>query len=457
MWDMAKKQKQQAGEWRNRIVRTGTAPASEFKANELNWRVHPKAQRDALKGVLSEVGWVTGVITNVTTGNVIDGHARIEEALKLGDETPVPFVEVELSEAEEMKILATLDPLSAMAGADKEQLDALLREVETADAAVMQMLDDLAKANGLDYGKEGASDADAEPQIDKADELRVKWGVERGQVWQLGEHRLMCGDSTSAEDVARLMKGERFRAVTTSPPYTDQREYELKSFDWLALANGFFAALVPHIGKPADVLVNLGMSHKNGEVDRYWDVWLEECKRTGWPLYGWYVWDKGSGMPGEWNGRLAPAHEFIFHFNAGRKPAQKWIETTGESAKRGASGKRFRKKDGSLAEVTSPDKIGQPFKVPDSVVRIGREMARGIHTQAHPAVFSVEFASFLIQTWSEPGAIVYEPFSGSGTTIIACEQLGRKCRAMEISPAYAAVALQRWADATGKTPALLDS
>lgn len=149
MWDMAKKQKQQAGEWRNRIVRTGTAPASEFKANELNWRVHPKAQRDALKGVLSEVGWVTGVITNVTTGNVIDGHARIEEALKLGDETPVPFVEVELSEAEEMKILATLDPLSAMAGADKEQLDALLREVETADAAVMQMLDDLAKANGI--------------------------------------------------------------------------------------------------------------------------------------------------------------------------------------------------------------------------------------------------------------------------------------------------------------------
>lgn len=89
------------------------------------------------------------MITNATTGNVIDGHARIEEALKLGDDTPVPFIEVELSEDEEAKILATFDPISAMAVADKEQLDALLREVETADAAVMQMLDDLAKANGI--------------------------------------------------------------------------------------------------------------------------------------------------------------------------------------------------------------------------------------------------------------------------------------------------------------------
>ena len=146
---MAKKQKQQAGEWRNRIVRTGEAPASEFKANERNWRIHPREQREALRGVLGEVGWVTGVVTNKTTGNVIDGHARIEEALKLGDETPVPFIEVELSEDEEAKILATFDPISAMAVADKEQLDALLREVETGDAAVMQMLDDLAKANGI--------------------------------------------------------------------------------------------------------------------------------------------------------------------------------------------------------------------------------------------------------------------------------------------------------------------
>ena len=82
--------------WKNRIVGHGEQAAISFMANPLNWRIHPKAQREALTGVLSEVGWVQSVIVNRTTGNVIDGHARIEEALKLGDETPVPFVEVDL-------------------------------------------------------------------------------------------------------------------------------------------------------------------------------------------------------------------------------------------------------------------------------------------------------------------------------------------------------------------------
>ena len=135
--------------WKNRIVGHGEQAAISFMANPLNWRIHPKAQREALTGVLSEVGWVQSVIVNRTTGNVIDGHARIEEALKLGDETPVPFVEVELSEDEEQKILLTLDPISAMAAADKQNLDALLQDVSTASSAVADMLTELAEKNGI--------------------------------------------------------------------------------------------------------------------------------------------------------------------------------------------------------------------------------------------------------------------------------------------------------------------
>lgn len=146
---MAKKKQQQAQLWRNRIVGTGERPASEFIANTKNWRVHPKAQRAALTGVLAEVGWVTGVLVNKTTGSVVDGHARIEEALKLGDDTPVPYIEVELSEAEEATILASFDPISAMAVADKEQLDALLHEVNTGDAALQTMLSELGAKNGI--------------------------------------------------------------------------------------------------------------------------------------------------------------------------------------------------------------------------------------------------------------------------------------------------------------------
>jgi hypothetical protein len=185
--------------WKNRIVRTGEQPAGEFLANPGNWRIHPKNQRDALRGVLGEVGWVTGVIVNRTTGHMLDGHARVEEALKLGDETPVPFIEVELTEAEEKTVLATFDPISAMAAADKEQLDALLKDVSTASEGVQSMLADLAKDNGIDYGSQiGGTLEDAEPQIDKAAEL---------------------ARSTSAEDVARLMQGERADMVNIDPPY----------------------------------------------------------------------------------------------------------------------------------------------------------------------------------------------------------------------------------------------
>ena len=140
--------------WKNRIVGHGEQAAVSFMANPLNWRIHPKAQREALTGVLSEVGWVQSVIVNRTTGNVLDGHARIEEALKLGDETPVPFVEVELSEEEEKKILLTLDPISAMAAADKQNLEALLHDIETASAGVQSMLADLAKENNLSLNDE---------------------------------------------------------------------------------------------------------------------------------------------------------------------------------------------------------------------------------------------------------------------------------------------------------------
>jgi hypothetical protein len=157
--------------WRNRIIGHGEQPAISFMANPLNWRIHPKAQRDALTGILGDVGWVQSVIVNKTTGNVVDGHARIEEALKLGDDTPVPFVEVELSEEEEQKILLTLDPISALAAADKENLQALMDSASFDSPALDQMLADLAAEVGLvmDGAAEKQGDIDAEKPIVQLD------------------------------------------------------------------------------------------------------------------------------------------------------------------------------------------------------------------------------------------------------------------------------------------------
>lgn len=134
--------------WLNRIVGHGVKEASQFQANDKNWRLHPQAQRDALHGALNEVGWVAPVVENVRTGLLVDGHERVWQALQNGD-APVPYVTVDLSEAEEAYVLATLDPIGAMAAADKEQLDALLREVQSGEAGVQAMLAELAQGAGV--------------------------------------------------------------------------------------------------------------------------------------------------------------------------------------------------------------------------------------------------------------------------------------------------------------------
>ena len=135
--------------WQNRIIEHGTAPANQFLAHELNARRHPGHQRDALRGSLNEVGWVAPVIVSAKTGKLLDGHARIEEALTRDENAEVPFIKVDVSEGEERLILASFDPITNQAYYDKEVLDALLREVSTGDAALQALLSDLAQANDL--------------------------------------------------------------------------------------------------------------------------------------------------------------------------------------------------------------------------------------------------------------------------------------------------------------------
>lgn len=119
--------------FRSRIVGFCERRADSFLAHPENWRVHGWAQQEALSGVLDAVGWVTGVVENVRTGHVVDGHLRVQEALKRGDETLVPVVQVDLSEEEERLVLAALDPIGAMATADGAKLAALLGGVGTVE------------------------------------------------------------------------------------------------------------------------------------------------------------------------------------------------------------------------------------------------------------------------------------------------------------------------------------
>ena len=143
------KAKPQPIDWQNRIVEYGQQTADQFLAHDLNARRHPNAQRDALRGSLNAVGWIAPVIVSQRSGKLLDGHARIEEALSRSESALVPFVLVDVTEAEEAIILGTFDPITGMATYDREVLDTLLREIETNDAGLQNLLEDLAAKNDL--------------------------------------------------------------------------------------------------------------------------------------------------------------------------------------------------------------------------------------------------------------------------------------------------------------------
>jgi len=436
---------------RDRIKEFRRVSAHELQPNPKNWRTHPTAQQDALRGVLAEVGIAGAVLARETAEGglmLIDGHLRTD----VMHDQEIPVLVLDVDEAEADKLLATIDPLAAMAEADAGKLDQLLREIDTGSEALQEMLSKLAEDAGVLDGLDSK-----EIEEDEVPEVPVDPITKRGDLWILGEHRVLCGDSTKAEDVARLMAGAKADLCFTSPPYGQQRDYtaegKAKVADWDGLMRGVFGNLP--MADAGQVLVNLGLIHREGEWVPYWDSWIEWMRQQGWRRFGWYVWDQTYGLPGDWQGRLAPSHEFVFHFNRESQKPDKFVsmkpgstEKAKRTAERMQNGEKvpcMRKKDGSTGVMSSSPV--NTVKIPDSVIRIVRNQANDIARKNHPATFPVEFPSFGMQCW--PGS-VYEPFCGSGTTLIAAEQLGRKCYGMEISPQYCDVIVQRWETLTGR-------
>ena len=183
------------GKYRNRIVGSGTMNPADLKANPMNWRKHPAEQSKALDDALSRLGWIQDVIVNKTTGHLIDGHLRVETALK-NKEAEVPVKYVELTEEEEKLALATFDPLTMMAEQDDEMLKKLLEECG-ADIDMSQFHEDYDKLMRAEHTEE---ELEAVPDVPK--EAKTK----RGDVYKLGDHVLMCGDSVNPKDVELLLK-----------------------------------------------------------------------------------------------------------------------------------------------------------------------------------------------------------------------------------------------------------
>jgi ParB-like chromosome segregation protein Spo0J len=174
------------GKIQNRIVGSGEEPLDQIQFNPRNWRVHPLNQQNALKGVLEEVGWVQEVIVNKRTGNLIDGHLRCQLAAREGAKT-IPVKYVDLSEEEEALVLATIDPIAAMATTDRAKLDDLMRGIQSDNEQVQALVKEIAeKENLLIDGKDGF-DFSALPDEDRAPFRQMTFTLHDSQFEQVTE------------------------------------------------------------------------------------------------------------------------------------------------------------------------------------------------------------------------------------------------------------------------------
>jgi hypothetical protein len=442
--------------WRSRIVGHGEEPPDQLLAHPLNWRVHGKEQQRALAGALSEVGWVATVMVNKRTGHVVDGHLRVELAISKG-EPSVPVTYVDLSEDEERMVLATLDPLAAMAGADQAKLEELLRDLVPTDDALVAMLAELADQNGI--LRTGLTDPDELPPVPDEADVYVK----AGELYGLGDHRLLCGDATNPADVARLLGGAEPTLLATDPPYGVELDQSWRD----GVYNGPHkrvrgwsvkqGAERPYMmrpgtsGQPDGDDASRAPTLRHGRTVGHRQTQISGDVRADWSeafalvpsLEVGYIWYASAHTLEVLNGLLAIGFELASQiiwdktlFSIGRS----WYHWAHEPCfvvrKSGAKvpflGER---NQATIWRAPSPKRLGA-----------GSTEEKQDHPTQKPAVlFETPIANHL-----RVGEALYEPFAGSGTAIIAAEELGRRCYAMEIDPRYVQLTLERWSAFSGR-------
>ena len=442
--------------YRDRIVDFRRVAAGDLVENPRNWRTHPDTQVAALKGILSEVGWADAVLARETKNGLelIDGHLR----KAVSPDSLVPVLIVDLNREEADKLLLAHDPLADLAGADKLKLDLLMESVDFDDSALDDMIAEMREPLGPDT-LDGEGNVEGELPSLPTDPI-----TKPGQLWSLGRHRLLCGDSTSAADVGRLMDGKLIHVAITSPPYASQRRYDESSgfepihpdnyVDWF---DGVQRHVASHLKDDGSWFVNIKEHCEDGQRSLYVkELTLAHVRRWSWRFVEEYIWTK-PGTPKKAELRFKNGWEPILQFTKGphkfrpkavRHPTDKALPRWGGSKyhpSKAESNARLKGTGKECFPAGGNDVAGTAY--PSNVLSLGTPN----ESLGHPAAYPVNLPAFFIKAYSDEGDRIYDPFIGSGTTLIAAEQLNRSGYGMEISPAYCDVTIQRWERLTGGT------
>jgi DNA modification methylase len=411
-------------EIRNRIVELRYMRAGDLAENPRNWRTHPKHQQEAMKKVLAEVGFAGAALAYLEGEQVIiiDGHMR----RNIDPQAEIPVLITDLSQEEADVVLATYDPLAAMAETNRDKLRELLQRAGARSEDMRAALARIGEAMGAAMEDEAEPPADPGPQIDRAEELQEKWQVARGDVWQIGAHRLMCGDSTSAEDVARLMGGEKAVLVVADPPY---------GVDYV---RGKYDGTPRKSNMPTKILGDnrKGLDQQSFICDTF-SIAQAACK--------------GNATIYMWSAPLAEGAHSLFGLLDAGIHVQSQLIWNKSSLVLGRRDYHWKHEICWYGYWNGKERIWNGQRDQTTVID-----DKKISASFHPNEKPVSLAVYFINNSSLVGSTIFDPFLGSGTTLVACEQTGRCGYGMEIAEKYCAVTLERLAG-MGLEPARVES
>lgn len=392
-------------ETRIRVKELIFLPASELKPNPRNWRKHPEAQRKAIQGALAEIGYADAILARkLESGDyeIIDGHLRAESTP--GQKVPVLVLDVNEQEAD--KLLATLDPLAQMAKTDRDMLEGLLKSIQFSDNEFGSLLARVAKQNQLDLFSIGTLEA---PVVIPTEPIS-----KRGDLWALGPHRILCGDSTCGEDVEKLLAGVIPNLCVTDPPYGVDYDPNWRNE---AAEEGHITFAARRVGEvqndtridwadawalfPGNILYCWHAGRFSSQVQ-------SSIERKGFDVRAQIIWAKPHSpiTRGHYRWRHEPCW-----YAVRRNEGAAWIGGHDQT---------------TLWEVSLDKNV------------------EGGHSTQKP----LELMERSIRNHESPQ--VYEPFLGSGTTLIACEKNKRQCFGIEIDPRYVDAVITRWQKFTGQ-------
>jgi DNA modification methylase len=371
-----------------------------------------------MASLIKEFGFKVPIVAR-SDGSVVDGHLRLRAARHLGMETVPVVLADEWTEAQVKAFRIAVNKSAELAEWDTSLLALEIEDLKELDFDLeltgfeLPELDEIL-GGGADGGREGQTDPDAVPETQEEPVSRM------GDVWLLGRHRLMCGDSTDAGSVALLMAGEKADMVFTDPPYNvagesknfaasaSEAHGKLSESEW---DKGF--DIHPALERIEDVLAKDATVYVCTSHFLAPDIW-EWMK--GWADFNCYcVWNKPNPMPSlakrhwTWNTELvcyATRGRHVFNFPEEGHALSTWT---------------INKQNGDSGHPTE-----KPVAVPEHAI---------LHSSAE-------------------GQLVLDLFGGSGSTLIACEKTGRVCRMMELSPRYVDVIVRRWQEFTGQEATL---